>query len=112
MGTSVVVAYVWGVVISLVLILIAAIIANLIPNKPGGKDISQRKTWYWICFVLAVGLTFGINMIIAKGILIPSKHADYVTASAISAGVAAVIYLIIGIVLSKSMKRSKLGAWF
>ncbi|MDE6143532.1 MAG: hypothetical protein K2F94_05595 [Muribaculaceae bacterium] len=112
MGTSVITAYVWAIIICLVFILIAIIIANLIPNKPGGKDISQRKTWYWICFVLTVGLSFGINMYLASDIKIPSKHDAYVTATAISAGVAAVLYIILGVVLSKGMKRSKIGSWF
>lgn len=112
MGTSVIVAYVWALVICLILLLIAAIIANLIPNKPGGKDISQRKTWYWICFVLTIGLAFGINMVIASKIMIPTKHAAYVTAAAISAGVAGALYIILGVGLSKGMKRSKLGSWF
>lgn len=112
MGTSVLVAYVWALVICLVVLLIAAIIANLIPNKPGGKDITQRKRWYWICFVIAVGLSFGINMIIASKIAIPSKHDAYVTATAISAGICAILYILIGLGLSKGMKRSKLGAWF
>lgn len=112
MGTSVIVAYVWALVICLVLLLIAAVIANLIPNKPGGKDIAQRRTWYWICFVATIGLSFGINMVIAAKILIPSKHDAYVTAAAISAGIAGVLFLLLGIGLSKGMKRTKLGSWF
>lgn len=112
MGTSVIVAYVWALVICLVCLLIAAVIANLIPNKPGGKDISQRRTWYWICFVAAVGLSFGINVIIASKIAIPSKHDAYMTAAAISAGICAVLYILVGLGLAKGMKRSKLGSWF
>lgn len=112
MGTSVITAYAWALVICIVFILIAAIIANLIPNKPGGKDISQRKTWFWICFVLVVLISFGINWILASDIKIPSKHSDYVTATAISTAIAAILYILIGIGLSKGMKRSKLGSWF
>lgn len=112
MGTSVIVAYVWALVLCLACLLIAAVIANLIANKPGGKDIAQRKTWYWIFFVVAVGLSFGINMVIASKIGIPSKHSAYVTASAISAGVCAVLYILLGLGLAKGMKRSKIGSWF
>jgi len=112
MGTSVITAYAWAIVICIVLLIIAAIIANLIPNKPGGKDISQRKAWYWICFVLVILLSFGINWFFANDIKIPSKHDDYVTATVIATGVAAILYIIIGIGLSKGMKRSKLGSWF
>ena len=112
MGTSVVVAYVWAVVISLALLLIAIIIANLIPNRPGGKDISQRRMWFWVLFVVTAVASFGVNFWIANGIKIPSKHADFMLAAAISAGVAVVIYVLLGFILSKAMKRSKLGTWF
>ncbi|MDE6379196.1 MAG: hypothetical protein K2L11_01890 [Muribaculaceae bacterium] len=112
MGTSTSVAYIWAIVISLVLLLLAAIIAYMIPNKPRGKDIAQRRTWYWVLFVIVIVASFGLNAWIANGILIPSKHAAYLTAAAIATGVAAVIYLVLGIGLSKGMKKSKLGSWF
>lgn len=112
MGTSPVIAYVWAIAICLVCILVAAIIANMIPNTPGGKDITKRKVWFWIIFVLAVVLTFVVNLIIAGGIKVPSKHDDYMLASAIATGIGAVLYILIGLCLSKGMKRSKLGSWF
>lgn len=112
MGTSVITAYAWAIIICIVFLLIAVIIATVIPNKPGGKDISQRKTWFWVCFVLVILVSFTINWILASDIKIPSKHSDYVTATAISTGVAAALYIIAGVCLSKGMKRSKLGSWF
>lgn len=112
MGTSVTIAYVWAIVASLVFLLIAALVSNMILNKPGGKDITQRRIWYWVLFVIAVGGGFAINMVLAAGIKIPSKHADFVMHSAIAAGVAALIYILLGLCLSKGMKRSKLGSWF
>ncbi|MDE6006927.1 MAG: hypothetical protein K2G67_05185 [Muribaculaceae bacterium] len=112
MGTSVSIAYVWAIIISVCILLLAAVVAFMIPNKPRSKDISQRRTWYWILFVVCIALAFGINMVIANGITIPSKHSAYVTASAIATGVAAVIYIVVGLCLSKGMKRTKLGSWF
>lgn len=112
MGTSPAVAYVWAIVISLFLLVVAIVVANMIPNKPGGKDISQRRVWFWILFIVVIAASFGLNFWIGSGIKIPTKHAAYLTASAIATGVGAVIYLVLGIVLSKAMKRSKLGSWF
>lgn len=112
MGTSVSIAYIWAIIISVCILLLAAVVAFMIPNKPRSKDIGQRRTWYWILFVVCIGLAFGINMMIASGIKIPTKHTAYVTATAISTGVAALIYVIVGICLSKGMKRTKLGSWF
>lgn len=112
MGTSVVVAYVWALVICIVALLVAAVIAYMIPNKPGGKDISQRRVWYWVLFVVAIAVSLCINMILASKISIPSKHDAYMVAAAISAVVCAVVYVLIGLCLSKGMKRSKLGSWF
>ncbi|MDE6741235.1 MAG: hypothetical protein K2J58_02770 [Muribaculaceae bacterium] len=112
MGTSTAVAYVWAIIISLVLLLLAAIIAYMIPNKPRGKDIGQRRVWFWVLFIVVIIASFGLNAWIASDIKIPSKHSAYLTASAIATGVAAVVYLIIGFGLSKGMQKSKLGSWF
>lgn len=112
MGTSPAVAYVWAIIISFVLLLIAAVIAYMIPNKPRGKDISQRRVWYWVLFIATIGIAFGLNAWIASDIKIPSKHTAYLTASAIATGIAALIYIIVGFGLSKGMKKSKLGSWF
>lgn len=112
MGTSPVVAYVWALAICLVMLLIAAIVAIVIPNKPGGQDIRTRRVAYWICFVIMAVAAFCINMWLSSDIKIPSKHDAYVTASAIATGVAALLYIVIGLILSKGMKRSKLGSWF
>lgn len=112
MGPNTSVAYVWAIVISLVFLLIAAIIANLISNKPGGKDISQRRTWFWVCFILAVATMLAINFTVAFGIKVPTRHDAYMTAAGVSAAVGAVIYILLGLGLSKGMSRSKLGSWF
>ena len=112
MGTSPSVAYVWAIVISLVVLLIAALVAYMIPNKPRGKDIGQRRAWYWILFVVMVAVSFGVNACIANGINIPSKHDAYFEASAYATGVAALVYIIVGLLLSKGMSKSKLGSWF
>ena len=112
MGTSVVVAYVWALVICIVALLLAAVVAYMIPNKPGGKDISQRRVWYWVLFVVAVVVALCINMVLASKISIPSKHDAYMMATAISTVVCAAVYVVLGVCLSKGMKRSKLGSWF
>lgn len=112
MGTTPSVAYIVAIIICIFLFLVAVVISNMIPNQPGGKDIIQRRVWYWILFAATVSVTFGVNYIIGSGIAIPSKHAAYLTASGIGTGIAAAIYLILGICLSKGMKRSKIGSWF
>lgn len=112
MGTSVVVAYVWALVICIAMLLVAGIVAFIIPNKPGGKDISQRRMWYWVLCVVAIVATLCVNMVLASKISIPSKHDAFMMAAAISTVVCAAVYVIAGICLSKGMKRSKLGSWF
>ena len=44
-------AYVMGICVSIVLILIAAIIAKSIAFRPDLSDVTKRKIWFWI-FVL------------------------------------------------------------
>ncbi|MBD5310284.1 MAG: hypothetical protein HDS10_07700 [Bacteroides sp.] len=112
MGPSTSVAYVWAIVISLAFLLIAVIIANLISNKPGGKDVSQRRVWFWVCLVLALAVMLTVNLITAYGIHIPTRHSDYITATGLSTALGALIYVGLGMGLSKGMSRSKIGSWF
>lgn len=112
MGPSTSVAYIWAIVISLVFLVISAIVANMISNKPGGRDIKQRRTWYWILFVLALVVMIGINIFLAYTIKVPTRHSAYMTATGISTAVGAVLYILLGVFLSKGLSRSKLGSWF
>jgi len=108
-------AYIMAIAIALVFLLIAAIISNLIKFEGGShpNDSGKRKMWFWIFAILSpiVILMLGF-LVVRAGITVPSLRDKYTTALSIGAGVAFVLYILVGILLSKMFKHGKLGNWF
>ena len=105
-------AYMSGVITSLVLILVSALIAKSISFKPDLTDVSKRKLWFWVLAILCPIITFGITFAIYCGIKGKSAQNMYMTAMCISAVVSFVIYVVLGFIAAKTNKNGKLGNWF
>ena len=108
-------AYIIAVVIALVFLLIAAVISNLIQFEGGShpKDPGKRKMWFWVFAVLCPIVIFLYGFLAVRpDINVPSLRDKYTTALSISTGVAFVLYILLGFILSKMFKHGKLGNWF
>ena len=108
-------AYVIAIVIALFFLLVAALISNSIKYEGGNnpKDIGKRKMWFWILGVITPIVIFLFGFLIVRpGILVPSMRDKYTTAISIGAGVAFLLYIALGFVISKILKNGKLGTWF
>lgn len=108
-------AYIMAIVIALVFLLIAAVISNLIQYEGGShpKDPGKRKMWFWIFAILCPVVIFLIGFLVVRpGINVPALKDKYTTALSIGTGVAFVLYIALGFVLSKVFKNGKLGNWF
>ncbi len=115
MQTSVVSAYIIGIVVFIVMLLIAVVVANAIAFQPGTNptDPRKRKTWYWILGVLTPVLTFVLTyFIVYTGIRMRNVQDKYMTAMCISTALSFVLYVAFGFVLSKIFKHGKLHHWF
>lgn len=115
MGFSTVSAYVIGIIVSVVLLIVAAFVSNLIAYQPGNNptDPRTRRIWFWLLGVLVpvVSLLFSY-FIQYSNLRVPSQKSQYMTAMCIAAVVGFVIYLVLGFILSKIFKNGKLGNWF
>ncbi|MBM3455287.1 MAG: hypothetical protein FJX80_09090 [Bacteroidetes bacterium] len=98
-----------------VFLLIAAIISNAIKFEGGAnpKDPGKRKMWFWILAIIGTiaNLLFGLftyyypeNNSYAKSQLI--------TAIGIGAGICFALYIVLGFVLSATIKNGKINNWF
>ena len=108
-------AYIIAIVIALVFLLIAALISNLIKFEGGShpKDPGKRKTWFWVFAILCPIVIFLYGFLLVRpDISVPSLRDKYTTALSIGTGVAFLLYIVIGFVLSKIFKNGKLGNWF
>ena len=115
MQTSVVSAYVIGIVVFIVMLLIAAVVANAIAYQPGNNpsDPGKRKTWFWILGVLTPVFTFFLAFfIVYNGIKMRNVQESYMTAMCISTAMSFVLYVATGFALSKIFKHGKLSSWF
>ncbi len=115
MQTSVVSAYVIGIVVFVIMLLIAAIVANAIAYQPGTNpsDPGKRKMWFWILGVLTPVLTFVLSyFIVYTGIKMKTVQESYMTAMCISTASSFVLYVAFGFALSKIFKHGKLSNWF
>lgn len=108
-------AYVMGIAISLIFLIIAALISNSIKFEGGSnpKDPRKRKMWFWTLagFMPALNFLLGF-LLIRPGIKNPMFQQQYNSALGISTILAVVIYILLGFILSKVFKNGKLGNWF
>lgn len=103
-------AYVIGVVVAVVMLVIAAVVSNLISFRPDNSDCKSRKTWFWVLAALTPVFTFlAAFAFVYVGIKANSKAESYMIAMAISTVVSFVIYVGCGFILSKANKH---GNWF
>lgn len=115
MQTSVVSAYIIGIVVFIVMLLIAAVVANAIAYEPGVNpaDPRKRKIWFWILGVLTPVLTFVLTyFIVYTGIKMKTVQDKYMTAMCISSVVSFILYVGFGFLLSKIFSHGKLHHWF
>jgi uncharacterized membrane protein len=106
-------AYIIGGVVALVLLLIAALISISIKFEGGAnpRDPKKRRMWFWIFAVLTPIVTFALGYFafMPEGKVAQNK---FTVAISIATGVAFVLYILLGFILSKMFKNGKLGNWF
>lgn len=105
-------AYMWAVVTMAIFFLIAVLSANLIIFKPNDTGTTKRRIWFWVLFAFTGIVSFLINYIISTGVEVPSVKSDYLMHSGIACGVALLLYVVLGFIVSTIFKNSKVGTWF
>lgn len=110
---STVSAYVIGVIVSFVLILIAALVSNAIAYRPDLTDVCKRKMWFWVFAFLCPVISFGFAyLLVYMGIRAHTQRTSYMTAMCIAAGISFVLYIILGFIAAKFNKTGKISNWF
>lgn len=119
--------FVIAVVCALFFLLLAILISSLIKYEPGSnpKDPKKRRIWFWILGVLAVILAFVLLFVVFMppvhpvGKFNPNQLATYedqcshyTMMAGIATGTCFVVYVVLGLILSKIFKTKKIGDWF
>ncbi len=106
--------YIFGAVVGLIMLAIAAIISNRIKFEGGQnpKDPAKRRMWFWLLLGVTFAGFFLYNKFSVAQTVSPNLQGKFMTATLIACGIAVGVYLIAGFALSKAMSRSKIGNWF
>lgn len=96
----------------IVFFLLAVAVSYLTPNQKGGFDVTKRKLWFWIFAALTPVVAFIINYYQSQDIQVVAHKNKFLMHSGIAAGLTFVLFIIIGIIVSKAAPRTKLGSWF
>ena len=106
-------AYILGISVAIVLLVVASIWSVMISFRPDNSDCKKRKVLFWIISLFTIVLTFLLcYTIVYTGIKVPARQESYMTAMCIASGVSFILYIILGFILSKINKHGKIGNWF
>lgn len=107
--------YLFAVIFSAVMILIAAGISYLIQFElvSNPRDVRKRKIWFWVLAVLTPPLFYvlGLLLIAPDRADDPMIYDAFMTSLMISTGISLVAYIVFGFILSKIFKHGKIGNW-
>lgn len=110
---NVISAYMVGVILAILMLVISAVISNSISFRPDNSDCKSRKTWFCILGVLTPVVTFIVTFVFFYlGIKSHKKAENYMVAMGISSVISFVLYVLLGWVSAKTHRHGKLGNWF
>ncbi len=115
MHNSTISAYIIGVAVLLVMLLLSIIASNVIKPETGTAhphDPQKRRMWFWIFGIATLVITFLVGYIFVYiDIKIPNYATNYLIAMSISSVASFVMYIVVGYFLSKS-SHGVLSNWF
>ena len=105
--------YIISIIFAAVVLLIAAVIANAIKFEGGNdpQDPKNRKIWFWILAVLNPALFY----VIAAFVMAPNNRSaleEWKDSLPVATVIGFVAYIILGFVLSATIKNGKINNWF
>lgn len=99
-------------IIGIAMLLLAALISNIIKFEGGAspKDPGKRRFVFWLFFLLNPGVAYAVGLLTSpeSGI----KKTQHMESLPVGLAIGVVVYLLVGFVISKVMKTSKVGHWF
>ena len=106
MSNIIIPIYVIAVVAAIVALLVAIMFSKSVDFRPDMSDVSKRKTIFWLVSILSI--------ILSVAVAFAFVYTDCKTGSKKSAFMLheSIIYLVLGIIISKANPKDKLGSWF
>ncbi len=115
-GASVVSAYVIGLVVMAVSLLLASLVTHFCLVEGAGRGNTRtapRRACFWLFAVLTPLAVLAVcHLAVYADIRIPSRRAAYMTAMCVSAALSFVLQVALGFALSKTHLSQRLQSWF
>jgi ABC-type arginine/histidine transport system permease subunit len=106
--------YLLAVIVAIIFVGISWIVAKLIKWEGGRdpKDAGKRRAAFFIIWFVAIASFFLYNMVVVSEKVAPNLQSRFSMVNYLSTLLLAVVYLIVGFILSKLLKSSKYGTIF
>ncbi len=107
--------YISAVVLAIIFIVISLVVANMIAYEGGKnpKDAKKRKIWFWILASVNAMVFFLWNLLyVAEKVKGKPAKSEFLMHNGIATGVTLLVFIVLGIVISKVMNKSKYGTIF
>ena len=98
---------------ALVALVLAIILSNNVSYQPNLSDVRKRKVIFWFSSIVAPVVSALLAFLFVYiGLKTGSKKSTFMLHMSIGLCVSWVIYVALGLVVSKANKQGKLGSWF
>jgi len=108
-------SYIFGAVCGIIFLLIAILISNSIKYQGGTNptDPKKRRVWFWIIGIISPVVFYMYNFILVIPNITKGPALDkFMLHGALSAILTLFVYILLGFILAKVLKRGKIGNWF
>lgn len=113
MSTIIIPIYVIAIIAAIVTLLVAVLISNGVDFRPDMSDVSKRKTIFWVVSILSIILSIAVAFaFVYTDCKTGSKKSAFMLHESIGAALSWIVYLVLGIIISKANPKGKLGSWF
>ena len=112
------ITYGTGVLIAVVLLVLAIVFVNMVKMQPGANGaaatVRSRRIIFWVLGLIAPAVTFILSHFVYLSHVKGAPAIDkYMTASIVATVVAFVLYVLLGLILSKViLKKGSFGTLF
>lgn len=107
--------YIFALVLALLFVGISILVANMIAYQ-GGKnprDAKKRKIWFFVLAAINTIAFFLWNLLYVSNLVKGAPAQDkFLMHNAISTGVTLLVFILVGFLISKLMKKGKYGTIF
>lgn len=113
MSTIIVQVYIYALVASVIALMLAIVFSNKVSFRPDLSDVGKRKSIFWFMSIAAPVVSALLTFLLVYiGLKTGSKKNACMLHMLIGLVVSWIIYVVLGLVVSKANKQGKLGSWF